>query len=71
MKYQCVSDQDVDVSLKSTFYDIKQLVNFITKYLPNDSYETIESDYNYYTISRIKRELEESKVQVKEELAKL
>jgi hypothetical protein len=71
MKYQCVSDQDVDVSLKSTFYDIKQLVNFITKYLPNDSYETLDSDYNYYTISRIKRELEESKVQVKEELAKL
>ena len=71
MKYQCVSDNDVEVSLKSTFSDMKQLVNFITKHLPDDSYETVEFDYSYYTISRIKRQLEESNVRVKEELTKL
>lgn len=69
MKYLGVSESDIEVSLKSTLYDIKQVIAFMSKHLPADSEETI--DYNYYSIQRIKRQLEEAGVRVKEELTTL
>lgn len=71
MKYQGVSDSDVEVNLKSSLFDMKQIVNFISKHLPEDPDETIGFDYNFYSIQRIKRELEDAKNRVKEELNNL
>lgn len=71
MKYQGVSDSDVEVNLKSSLFDMKQIANFISKHLPEDAKETIEFDYNFYSIQRIKRELEDAKNRAKEELNNL
>lgn len=71
MNYLGTSDSDVAVNLRSTLYDMKQVVAFMSKHLPADSEETIGLDYNYYSIQRIKRQLEEASARVKEELTSL
>ena len=70
MKYACTSESDVNVSLKTNVNDIKTLIKFINLSLPDNS-EAVVLDYNFYTIARIERELNDAIAQVKSQLASL
>lgn len=70
MKYACTSESDINVSLKTNVNDIKTLIKFINLSLPDNS-EAVALDYNFYTIARIERELNDAIAQVKSQLASL
>lgn len=66
MKYQSASDSDVMVHLRTSIYDMKQLIEFIEAHLAEAEASTM--NYNFYTITRLQRELRESVAYTKQAL---
>lgn len=67
MKFEGINA--VEVSLTATLHDMKQISAFIAEHLSEEKSAT--NVYNYYTIKRIKRELDDAQNRVKEDLPNL